>query len=169
MRFNLKDGYTFLRTKASQLVKKHNLPIITAVIIGITVAWFITSGLRSYATTPIKTKGIIPKEMLVPKATPQAIKPAKPVAIVPSSPPSLASSGNSDKDTPKKVRKITMKKAPVLILNGTLISEDKNLAIINDQIVEVGEEIDGVKILNILSPGQVLVEFEGQEFTIKAQ
>lgn len=52
-----------------------------------------------------------------------------------------------------------------LSLDGIVSSEGKNLALINDQIVEVGDIIKGAQVLSI-TPNVVVVSFQGKEITM---
>lgn len=55
---------------------------------------------------------------------------------------------------------------PTLVLSGTLLSKDNSRAIVNGKVLAVGDEIEGVKIIDILR-GEVDVFFEGEYFVIK--
>lgn len=55
---------------------------------------------------------------------------------------------------------------PHLILNGIVLSEDGNIAMINGQICKAGDEIEGAKIAQITS-SQVTLGFRNQEIVLK--
>lgn len=55
---------------------------------------------------------------------------------------------------------------PRLLLNGIVLSEDGNIAMINDQICKAGDEIEGAKITRITS-SQVTLGFRNQEIVLK--
>lgn len=52
-----------------------------------------------------------------------------------------------------------------LSLDGIVSADGKNMALIDDQIVEVGDNIKGAKIIAI-SPNYVVVSFQGKDFTL---
>lgn len=53
-----------------------------------------------------------------------------------------------------------------LVLTGILVSEDGNLALIDDRILKVGDTIDGAAILNI-QPDRVELSYQNQKITLK--
>ena len=55
---------------------------------------------------------------------------------------------------------------PELILNGIVLSEDGNLALINDQMARVGDEIDGIRIEEITNK-QVILTFKDQKIVLE--
>lgn len=55
---------------------------------------------------------------------------------------------------------------PHLLLNGIVLSEDGNIAMINNQICKAGDEIEGAKIVQITS-SQVTLSFRNQEIVLK--
>lgn len=57
---------------------------------------------------------------------------------------------------------------PHLLLNGIVLSEDGNIAMINDQICKAGDEIEGAKIVRITS-SQVTLGFRNQEIVLKSR
>ncbi len=52
-----------------------------------------------------------------------------------------------------------------LSLDGIVSVDGKNLALIDDQIVEVGDTVKGAQILSI-TPNEVIVSFQGKESTL---
>lgn len=57
---------------------------------------------------------------------------------------------------------------PKLVLNGIVLSEDGNIALINDQILKAGDNIDGARVEEI-SENQVILSFETRRITLKAK
>lgn len=57
---------------------------------------------------------------------------------------------------------------PKLVLNGIVLSEDGNIALINDQILKAGDNIDGALVEEI-SENQVILSFETRRITLKAK
>lgn len=57
---------------------------------------------------------------------------------------------------------------PQLVLNGIVLSEDGNIALINDQILKAGDDIDGARVEEI-SENQVVLSFETRRITLKAK
>lgn len=55
---------------------------------------------------------------------------------------------------------------PHLILNGVVLSDDGNLAMINGQIAEAGDEMEGAKIEEITAH-HVVLSFENQTIVLK--
>ncbi len=54
---------------------------------------------------------------------------------------------------------------PLLVLNGTLLSDGEKFAIINNQIVKMGDEIDGAVVKRI-TVNAVELEFAGKPLSI---
>lgn len=57
---------------------------------------------------------------------------------------------------------------PKLVLNGIVLSEDGNIALINDQILKAGDNIDGALVEEI-SADQVLLSYKAQKIALKAK
>ncbi len=57
---------------------------------------------------------------------------------------------------------------PKLVLNGIVLSEDGNIALINDQILKAGDNIDGARVEEI-SGNQVILSYKAQKITLKAK
>lgn len=57
---------------------------------------------------------------------------------------------------------------PKLVLNGIVLSEDGNIALINDQILKAGDNIEGALVEEI-SENQVILSFETRRITLKAK
>ncbi len=53
-----------------------------------------------------------------------------------------------------------------LVLSGILVSEDENLALIDDKILRIGDTVDGATIVDIL-PDRVEISYQNQKFTLK--
>lgn len=52
-----------------------------------------------------------------------------------------------------------------LVLNGIFISDQENLALINDRLLKIGETVDGSKVVNITAK-RVTMEAEGHLFVL---
>lgn len=55
---------------------------------------------------------------------------------------------------------------PSLSLNGIVISDNGNVAIVNGRIVDLGDKIEGATVTNI-SSNEVTIDFEGKEIVLK--
>jgi len=73
-------------------------------------------------------------------------------------------SGNADKDAAED-KKTAAAEPPLLVLNGTLLSDGEKFAIINNQIVKMGDEIDGAVVKRI-TVNAVELEFAGKPLSI---
>lgn len=111
------------------------------ITIGILVTWIIMNKL----TAPLNS----------PTASP--IKEAQPVHPA-LAPPLLAGVGLA--------RRGEVQEAPELILNGIVLSADGNLALINEEIVRVGDDIREAKVEEITDK-QVTLTFQGQKIILK--
>ncbi len=67
------------------------------------------------------------------------------------------------KKTPKKVVKQVVRKP--LILQSTLISDDRSYAIVNGKQVSIGERIEGARLLAI-NPYDIVIERRGREISL---
>lgn len=56
--------------------------------------------------------------------------------------------------------------APELILNGIVLSADGNLALINEEILQAGDDIRGAKV-QVITDKQVTLTFQNQEIILK--
>lgn len=108
-------------------------------------------------------KDIIAKiKIMLGPATLKKKEPASPVNVLPPisavvnavQPPLIEEEKTSD----ARIRELT--------LNGILLSQDENLALINDQVVIVGDDIEGAKVEEIANK-QVTLSFENQTITLK--
>ncbi len=57
---------------------------------------------------------------------------------------------------------------PQLVLNGIVLSEEGNIALINDQILKVGDTVEGARVEEI-SGLQVVLSSKAQKITLKAK
>lgn len=108
-------------------------------VLGILFTWVITHKLS--APMPIGKAGL-PKPLILPKN-------------------SKAEQRNPDTAGSSRAM-------PHLLLNGIVLSEDGNIAMINDQICKAGDEIEGAKIVRITS-SQVTLGFRNQEIVLKSR
>lgn len=81
---------------------------------------------------------------------------------IPSPPPSTAAPAPSNTPDTQTSRQ----QMPEFLLNGIVLSEEGNLALINDQITKVGDEIEGAKIEEITNT-QVVLDFKNQKILLK--
>jgi len=72
--------------------------------------------------------------------------------------------GSADNDAAEDNKK-TAAEPPLLVLNGTLLSNGEKFAIINNQIVKIGDEIDGAVVKKI-TVNAVELEFAGKPLCI---
>jgi len=72
--------------------------------------------------------------------------------------------GNADNDAAEDNKKAAAE-PPLLVLNGTLLSDGEKFAIINNQIVKMGDEIDGAVVKKI-TVNAVELEFAGKPLCI---
>lgn len=119
--------------------KKQAILAITGAALGILFTWLITNKLYHPAQSRIE-------------------KTEKPATLNP--PP-------KNKPTLKNPDKaVATKNLPQLLLSGTVLSEDGSIAMINDQICKLGDEIEGAKIVEITA-AQVTLSFKNQEIILK--
>lgn len=97
---------------------------------------------------------------------PQAIPPPPPSALPEAAPGSPASPAVNVTPSIAAEEKTSEPKIPELILNGIVLSEDGNLALIQEQILKVGDDIEGAKIEEITDK-QVTLAFQGQKIVLK--
>ena len=96
---------------------------------------------------------------------PYQVKPAKqtkttpPVNNVPKPPPL------QQPKLPPAVENIEVPAKPTLILNGVFSSGEESYALINNQIVKLGDKINGAVIKKI-TPEEVLLDSEGSEIRL---
>ena len=57
---------------------------------------------------------------------------------------------------------------PQLVLNGIVLSEEGNIALINDQILKVGDTVEGARVEEIFG-NQVVLSSKAQKITLKAK
>ncbi|MFA5320388.1 MAG: hypothetical protein WBE75_03600 [Candidatus Omnitrophota bacterium] len=79
---------------------------------------------------------------------------------------SAASVTNTDKNTDEANKEPPA--PPLLILNGTFLSEGEEFAIINNQIVKAGDEIEGAMVKKI-EANNVELEFSGRIWRISSE
>lgn len=119
------------------LFKKHAGLAAWGAVLGILFTWVITHKLS--APVPIGKAQLPP----------------------PLNPPKKSKAAQRNPDTAGSSRAM-----PHLLLNGIVLSEDGNIAMINDQICKAGDEIEGAKIVRITS-SQVTLGFRNQEIVLK--
>lgn len=91
--------------------------------------------------------------------------PKKPAAVAVVQAPVSATSvekSPSSTTTPSEDKVI---EPPPLVLNGTFVSPEEKLALINNNIVREGEQIEGVNVVSI-SEGKVEMEYQGLKFSL---
>ena len=79
----------------------------------------------------------------------------------PLNPPKNSKAAQKNPDTAGSYKEL-----PHLLLNGIVLSEDGNIAMINNQICKAGDEIEGAKIVRITS-SQVTLGFRNQEIVLQ--
>lgn len=81
------------------------------------------------------------------------------------SPPNPSSSFSSlpSQSAPKEEKKL-----PDFVLNGIVISPDGNIALINDQIIRAGDNIEGARVERI-EDSRVVLSYEGREIVLKSK
>ena len=72
----------------------------------------------------------------------------------------------NDLRTQNNQEELPVQETPELILNGIVLSADGNLALINEEILKVGDDIRGAKVEEI-SDKQVSLTFQNQEIILK--
>ena len=68
--------------------------------------------------------------------------------------------------TQNNQEELPVQETPELILNGIVLSADGNLALINEEILKVGDDIRGAKVEEI-SDKQVSLTFQNQKIILK--
>lgn len=135
-------------------ISNMSLPSFTAIIvlglIGVVLVYYVFS-VKMKDKYPIQIKTPIP-EKPAEKDTPKG--PEKP------------------KEKPKQVKAPALKKNSYVLsphvtlsLDGIVSADGKNIALIDDQIVEVGDIIKGAQVLSI-TPNEVVVSFQGKDVTM---
>lgn len=111
--------------------------------------------------------------MLIKKLPKHAMKPARATTRAVATPTTQQAQQESPKsiiDNIKAMASPSPTPAPVsrgrIILNGIMARGKQNLALIDGQVYEQGEEIDGVKIVKI-NPNNIVILENGTERTIK--
>ena len=90
-----------------------------------------------------------------------------PVAIVQPAPEQKQESINTlIKNLAAPASKPSSKNQSRIIINGTMTRGEQNLALIDGQIYEEGDEVDGVKLIKITPKGVTILE-NGEERTVK--
>ncbi len=113
----------------------------------------------------------------LPPAAPAAVQKA-PLPAPVSAPPASDTAGDNlsalsaavkdtDSDTPRGKNNASAE-PPLLVLNGTFLSDGEEFAIINNQIVKAGDEIEGAAVKKI-SVNSVELEFSGRALRITSE
>jgi hypothetical protein len=139
-RENLPKNKDLINPRPS-LFKKHAGLAASGAVLGILFTWIITHKLPAPAGAPAP---IVKTGLPTPLSLPKNSKAAQKALGAAGSPGAL----------------------PHLLLNGIVLSEDGNIAMINDQICKAGDEIEGAKITRITS-SQVTLGFRNQEIVLK--
>ncbi len=71
-----------------------------------------------------------------------------------------------EKRTRSAREKLQLQETPELILNGIVLSLDGNLALINEEILKVGDDIRGAKVEEIIDQ-QVTLTLQGKKIILK--
>ncbi|TAN60947.1 hypothetical protein EPN16_04170 [bacterium] len=123
------------------LFKKQAGLAASGAVLGILFTWIITHRLPATAGAPVPIgKTRLPTPLSLPKNSKAAQQKA------------LSAAGSS-------------RAMPHLLLDGIVLSEDGNIAMINGQICKAGDEIEGAKIVRITS-SQVTLGFRNQEIVL---
>jgi hypothetical protein len=122
------------------LFKKHAGLAAWGAVLGILFTWIIThrQSVPAVAPVPIGKTGLTPTL-------------------------SLSKDSKAAQKTPNAAG--SSRALPHLLLNGIVLSEDGNIAMINEQICKAGDEIEGAKIVRITS-SQVTLGFRNQEIVL---
>lgn len=121
--------------------KKHAGLAAWGAVLGILFTWIIAHRLSTPAGAPVPIGKTGPRKLLILSENNKAAR--------------------KTSDTAGSSRAL-----PHLILNGIVLSEDGNIAMINGQICKAGDEIEGAKITRITS-SQVTLGFRNQEVVLK--
>jgi hypothetical protein len=101
-----------------------------------------------------------------PAAAPPPVQVPQPIFIL--SPEMLrAVGGASDKTTATAAAQTAQDPNAFLRLTGILLDPKKPSALINDEIVRVGDVIQGVKVLAIDKPSSIRVEYRGKQYDLE--
>ena len=124
---------------------------ITAVIL---VIWIMMNKLTAPSTfQKMQAAKQTASAALLHSAAPSPIKEAQPQG----SDGSAALSANEKLPAPE---------APELMLNGIVLSADGNLALVNGEILQAGDDIQGAKV-QVITDKQVTLSFQNQEIILK--
>jgi hypothetical protein len=145
-------------TSSSALIKsaaKNKLALALAgITMGILVTWLIMNKLTATATfQKIQTAKKNSSAALLNNPAASPIKEAR----------------HEDADGPAALsanEKLPAPEAPELILNGIALSADGNLALINGEILQAGDDIGGAKVREITDK-QVTLTFRNEEIILK--
>jgi hypothetical protein len=109
------------------------------------------------ATTPPPVSAVrpTPSPIVLP---PAPIPGPTPLAVLPDTAKAAAPTKSADQEVREFIR-----------LTGVVWDPKTPMAIINDEIVGVGDVVEGVKILAIDSPSSVRVEYRGKQYKLELQ
>lgn len=145
-------------TSSSALIKsaaKNKLALALAgITMGILATWLIIDRLTAPSTSQkIKPAKKASSTALLNNPAASPIKEARPKDAA--GPAALSANG-----------KLPTPEAPELILNGIVLSADGNLALINGEILQAGDDIGGAKVREITDK-QVTLTFRNEEIILK--
>jgi hypothetical protein len=98
-----------------------------------------------------------------PTTTPPSVSPPQPILIFPGPSGAWQTSGSLPIATSQTARR----PGDFLRLTGIILDPKKPTALINDEIVRVGDVIEGVKVLAIDNASSVRVEYQGKQYDLE--
>lgn len=131
------------------------LAAIVILILGVSIFWFFRDGTKPQASLKITR----------PPPSPSAVSAANPAGIA--LPMHLLSLPAADKEGSNQ-EGLAQGNLPNLILNGIVLSGDGNIALVNNQIVRVGDAVEGAKVEEI-SDNQIVLTFKNQKISLRAK
>lgn len=136
------------RPKAPPRRKQASLAL-AGIALGIFLAWALMNKL---AGTSAKNTALSPQAQGQPSERQTLVNPLPP--------------GNSGAPSDTAGAHASGQQTPHFILNGIVLSDEGNLALINGQVSKVGDEIEGAKIEEIANK-QVVLSFKNQKIVLK--
>ncbi len=139
--------------------KKNLLKVTPAIAIGLVIAWFITNSLEGLVRA---RNGL--KNVSVSEETEVLLDPSSEKGTVYDD-TFILSTATASIDKIVSIEKPVLLSLPNLVLNGILISDKGNFAIINNQVMGKGEDVRGGVIAEI-NKSEVIIIFGSQELTL---
>lgn len=129
------------------------LPVLGAVTIGFALILFISTKYQTKArTSMVAPMPIAPRPFAVSADLTEAVQ---------VSPPLVSSQVFQEAARQEKF-------GPKLTVNGIVISQDGNIALINDQIIRTGDNIEGAQVERI-EENRVVLSYEGREIALASK